>query len=139
MFWKSKAKVAGGPDLSIRRLRQPAQPVRPGGGQGATRRTIDWEGTNRIQSVADQGRTSYYAYDDQGQRVLKAGPGGRTRYINRYYSVRNGAIATKQVIVGDLQIVSLGFALLESLLLGQGKPKSLAARGLSGRYREGVQ
>ena len=39
--------------------------------QNGTRRTIVWDEENRIQSVADNGQTQDYKYDDAGERVIK--------------------------------------------------------------------
>ena len=38
--------------------------------QNGTRRDIVWDDENRIQSVADNGSTKTYKYDDQGQRLV---------------------------------------------------------------------
>ena len=47
-----------------------------------------------------------YVYDDSGNRVIKRGPDGETAYVNQYFTVRDGLIATKQVIVGGTLIAS---------------------------------
>jgi len=71
-----------------------------------TRRTIVWDDENRIQSVADQGQTKTYKYDDRGQRMIKRGPQGETVYVNQFYTQRPGANGTKHVYAGTSRIAS---------------------------------
>ena len=47
-----------------------------------TRRTIVWDEENCIQSVADNGCTQTYRYDDADERVIKRGAQGKTAYAN---------------------------------------------------------
>ena len=47
-----------------------------------------------------------YVYDDSGNRVITRGPDGETAYVNQYFTVRNGLIATKQIVVGGTLIAS---------------------------------
>jgi RHS repeat-associated protein len=74
--------------------------------QNGTRREITWDEENRIQAIADNGRTLRYTYDHAGQRVVKRGPGGETVYVNPFFSIRNGTDGTKHVYAGDRRIVS---------------------------------
>ena len=62
--------------------------------RNGTRRTIVWDEDNRIQSIADNGHTETYKYDDAGRRVIKRGPQGETVYVNPYFTVRNRSVAT---------------------------------------------
>jgi RHS repeat-associated protein len=71
-----------------------------------TNRTIIWNEENRIESVADQGQTKTYKYDDQGTRVIKRGPQGETVYVNQFYTQRPGATGSKHVYAGTSRIVS---------------------------------
>jgi RHS repeat-associated protein len=90
----------------------------------ATQRTLRWDGANRLQSLSDNGRTTRYAYDAEGQRVLKDGPGGRTAYLNRYYSVQNGAVATKHIFAGKTRIASVVNASgSQGVRTGRGQPE----------------
>lgn len=70
------------------------------------RRTITWNEENRVKEIQDNGRSSYYLYDDQGERVSKRGQHGETFYINRFYSIRNGELGTKSIYAGNTRIVS---------------------------------
>ncbi len=70
------------------------------------KRTILWDEENRIEEIADQGNTSTYKYDDQGQRAVKSGSNGEVAYINPFYVVRNSAIPTKHVYAGTTRIAS---------------------------------
>ena len=70
------------------------------------RRAITWDEENRIQAIADNGQTTRFKYNDQGQRVFKIGQQGETAYINQFYTVRNRSIATKHVFAGTLRIAS---------------------------------
>jgi len=71
-----------------------------------TRRTIDWDEENRIQTISDNGHTMYYTYNDAGERVIKRGPQGETVYVNQYFTMRNGQIGTKHIYVGSTRAVS---------------------------------
>jgi len=70
------------------------------------RRTVVWTEESRVRSVADNGRTTRFLYDDTGRRTNKAGPHGETTYVNAYFSVRNGAIGSKHVFADGLRIAS---------------------------------
>jgi RHS repeat-associated protein len=74
--------------------------------QNGTRRDIVWDDENRIQSVADNGQTKTYKYDDQGNRMIKRGPQGETVYVNQFYTQRPGANGTKHVYAGTSRIAS---------------------------------
>jgi len=84
--------------------------------QNGTRREIVWDEENRIQSVADNGSTKTYKYDDQGNRAIKRGPQGETVYVNQFYTDRPGSNATKHVYAGTSRIASK--------LMRQGAPGS---------------
>jgi len=77
-----------------------------GGTLGLQRRDIDYDEENRIQSINTNGLAARYVYDDTGNRVIKRGPDGETAYVNQYFTVRNGLIATKQIIVGGTLVTS---------------------------------
>ncbi|MFL6161611.1 MAG: SpvB/TcaC N-terminal domain-containing protein [Jatrophihabitantaceae bacterium] len=70
------------------------------------RRTIVWDDANRVQSIADNGQTTTYKYDDVGERMIKRGPQGETAYVNQYFSIRNGQIGTKHVFIGTQRVAS---------------------------------
>jgi RHS repeat-associated protein len=74
--------------------------------QGGQRRTITWDEEDRASSIADQGNTTTYRYDDDGTLALERGPQGELEYVNRYYTVVNGAVAWKQFFAGDLQVAT---------------------------------
>src|SRR5437016_8187293 len=74
--------------------------------QNGTRRTITWDEENRIQSIADNGQTKDYKYDDQGQRMIKRGPLGETVYVNQFFTDRPGANGTKPIYAGTTRIAS---------------------------------
>ncbi len=63
--------------------------------------TIAWDEENRIQILSNNGMETDYVYDDAGDRVIKRGALGETVYVNQYFTIRNGQIGTKQIIVGD--------------------------------------
>jgi RHS repeat-associated protein len=71
-----------------------------------TSRTIVWDDENRVQSIFDNGHEKSYKYDDKGERVVKRGQQGETAYVNQYFTIRNGAIGTKQIYAGDTRLVS---------------------------------
>jgi RHS repeat-associated protein len=73
---------------------------------GLPRRDIRYDEENRIQSISTNGLEADYLYDDTGQRVIKRGPDGETAYVNQYFTVRNGLIATKQIIADGTLVTS---------------------------------
>jgi RHS repeat-associated protein len=71
-----------------------------------TRRTLTWNEENRLAAVADNGQTTRFLYDSEGMRTNKAGPQGETLYVNRRFSLRNGAIASKHVFADDVRLAT---------------------------------
>jgi RHS repeat-associated protein len=71
-----------------------------------TNRTVTWDAENRVTSVADQGSTTRYTYDDQNNLAIERGPQGETSFVNRYYTVRNGAVAWKNYWIGTERIAT---------------------------------
>jgi RHS repeat-associated protein len=71
-----------------------------------TRRTLAWDEENRLASVADNGQTTRFLYDAEGTRTNKAGQHGETTYVNRWFSLRNGAIASKHVFADQLRLAT---------------------------------
>jgi len=69
-------------------------------------RTVTWDAEDRVTSVADQGSTTTYTYDDQGQLALQRGPQGETAFVNRYYTVLNGTVAWKNYWAGAERIAT---------------------------------
>jgi RHS repeat-associated protein len=65
-----------------------------------------WDEENRLASVADNGQTTRFLYDAEGTRTNKAGPNGETTYVNRWFSLRNGAIASKHVFADQLRLAT---------------------------------
>jgi RHS repeat-associated protein len=74
--------------------------------QGGQRRTITWDEEDRAASIADQGNTTSYRYDDDGTLALERGPQGELEYVNRYFTAVNGGVAWKQFFAGDLQVAT---------------------------------
>jgi RHS repeat-associated protein len=70
------------------------------------RRNILWNEENRVKEIQDNGKSSYYLYDDAGERVLKRGQHGETFYINRFFTIRNGELGTKSIYAGNTRLVS---------------------------------
>ncbi|MFZ5562400.1 MAG: SpvB/TcaC N-terminal domain-containing protein [Pseudomonadota bacterium] len=70
------------------------------------RRGIVWDEENRIRSLSDNGRTQTYLYDANGERVLKRGRQGETAYVNGYFVIRNGAVASKHVFNGSQRLAT---------------------------------
>ncbi|MDH4077531.1 MAG: hypothetical protein OEW29_16495 [Acidimicrobiia bacterium] len=70
------------------------------------RRAVTWDAQGRMVAVADQGSTTTYAYDDTGRLGIERGPGGETAFVNRWYRVRNGSVAWKDVWIGDRRIAT---------------------------------
>jgi RHS repeat-associated protein len=73
---------------------------------GLPDQAIRYDEENRIRHVSTNGLAADYVYDDSGNRVIKRGPDGETAYVNQYFTVRNGLIATKQVIVAGALVAS---------------------------------
>ncbi len=71
-----------------------------------TKRTIAWNEENRVKQIDDNGKATYFLYDDTGERVIKRGQYGETVYINRFYAIRNGELGTKHVFAGETRVLS---------------------------------
>ncbi|HZC25444.1 MAG TPA: hypothetical protein VE287_00350, partial [Actinopolymorphaceae bacterium] len=65
------------------------------------RRTVTWDAADRQVSVADQGSTTRYTYDDQGRLAIQRGPLGETAFVSQWYTVDNGTVSWKHIWVGD--------------------------------------
>ncbi|MHB8844608.1 MAG: RHS repeat-associated core domain-containing protein [Nitrospirota bacterium] len=74
--------------------------------QNGTRRNITWNEENRVRQIDDNGKTTYFLYDDSGERVVKRGQHGETIYPNRFFSIRNGELGTKSIYAGETRVVS---------------------------------
>ncbi|WP_175580981.1 RHS repeat domain-containing protein [Marivivens donghaensis] len=74
--------------------------------QNGTRRTIVWDEENRIQEIADNGRTQRYKYEDAGKRRIKRGFQGETAYVNQFWTIRNASIVSKHVFAGSTRLVT---------------------------------
>ena len=74
--------------------------------QNGTKRVITWNEENRVKQVDDSGKSTYFLYDDSGERVVKRGQHGETIYVNRFFTVRNGELGTKSVYAGETRVVS---------------------------------
>ncbi len=74
--------------------------------QNGTRRTITWNEENRVKQIDDNGSSTYFLYDDAGERVVKRGQHGESIYVNRFFSIRNGELGTKSVYAGETRVVS---------------------------------
>lgn len=72
--------------------------------KGGERRSIVWDDANRIQSIANNGQTTRFRYDANGNRVVTYGPGGVTTTVNRYYTVINADRIVKNVFVGTQRV-----------------------------------
>ena len=71
-----------------------------------TNRTVTWDAENRVTSVADQGSTTRYTYDDQNNLGIQRGPQGEISFVNRYYTVHNGAVGWKDYWIGSQRIAT---------------------------------
>ena len=45
--------------------------------QNGTKRVITWNEENRVKQIDDNGKSTYFLYDDDGERVVKRGQHGR--------------------------------------------------------------
>jgi len=50
-----------------------------------TRRTLAWDSDDRLSAVADNGQTTGFLYDSTGIRTNRAGQGGETIYVNKWF------------------------------------------------------
>ncbi|MHA6512934.1 SpvB/TcaC N-terminal domain-containing protein [Tessaracoccus sp. Z1128] len=64
-------------------------------------RTMTWDAEDRITKFDDGSDTTTYTYDSDGRRALERGPDGETSFVNRWYTVRNGAVPWKHIWAGD--------------------------------------
>lgn len=70
------------------------------------RRIVTWDATGHASSVADNGSTTRYTYDDTGRLAIERGPGGEKAFVNQWYTVLNGEIAWKDVFAGTDRIAT---------------------------------
>ena len=70
------------------------------------RRGLTWNEEDRLSSLSDDGHNSSYLYDAQGTRTHKRVENGLTIYVNQFYSIKNGQVATKHFFAGDTRIAS---------------------------------
>jgi RHS repeat-associated protein len=73
---------------------------------GGNSRTVTWDATDRVRSVADQGSTTSYTYDAEGDLAIERGPAGETVFVNEWYSVRNGSLPFKHIFAGEDRIAT---------------------------------
>ena len=59
-----------------------------------------------MSSLADNGQTTHFFYNVDGQRTHKQLQQGETVYVNPFYVVRSGQISTKQVFAGPTRVAS---------------------------------
>ena len=71
-----------------------------------TRRTNTWDEEDRLAAVADDGQTTRFLYDMAGTRTNKAGQGGETLYINKWFSLTDGNKVSKHVFADGARIVT---------------------------------
>lgn len=74
--------------------------------KSGTSRTVTWDATDRVRSVADQGSTTTYAYDEAGRLGIERGPSGEAAFVNQWYTVVNGSVAWKNIWAGDDRVAS---------------------------------
>ena len=67
---------------------------------------IRWDEENRISTITDNGHTSYYVYDAGGERSLKRTAQGETFYVNAYFVIREGEVASKHFFAGSQRIAT---------------------------------
>lgn len=65
-----------------------------------------WDEDNRISSISDNGQTSEYIYDASGDRTQKNAAQGETHYVNAYYVIREGQIASKHFFSGSQRVAT---------------------------------
>jgi len=70
------------------------------------KRTIIWNEENRVKEIDDNGKATYFLYDDAGERVVKRGQHGESIYVNRFYAVKNGELGTKHIFAGETRVLS---------------------------------
>ena len=69
-------------------------------------RVIEWDEENRISTISDNGHTSYYVYNASGERSLKRTSQGETFYVNPYFVIREGQVASKHFYIGSQRITT---------------------------------
>lgn len=69
-------------------------------------RSVTWNAADETSSVADQGSTTRYTYDDSGRLAIQRGPFGEIAFVNQWYTVDNGTVAWKQIWVGDDRVAT---------------------------------
>jgi RHS repeat-associated protein len=70
------------------------------------RRTVTWDASDHMTSVADQGSTTTYTYDNVGQLGITRGPSGEIAFVNPWYTVRNATERWKEIWAGNDRIAT---------------------------------
>jgi RHS repeat-associated protein len=74
--------------------------------KGGQRRTVTWDATDKMRSVADQGSTTNYTYDEAGHLAILRGSSGETAFVNPWYTVRNATERWKEIWAGNDRVAS---------------------------------
>ena len=70
-------------------------------------RRLEWDATDRMTLIDDDGSTTEFAYDDTGQRTIERGPnGGETAFVNPWVTTRNRNEMYKHIWVDDQRIAT---------------------------------
>lgn len=72
--------------------------------RGGTNRMIRWDEEDRAMSIADQGSTTDYRYDDEDTLTILRTPQGETEYVNDFFTNDNGRVAWKNFFVDDVRV-----------------------------------
>lgn len=62
-------------------------------------RNLVWDEEKRIRSITDSSGTQKYLYDANGDRVYIGGNSSETAYVNAFFVVRDGSVASKHAPV----------------------------------------
>jgi RHS repeat-associated protein len=70
-------------------------------------RRLEWDATDRMTLIDDDGSDTEYAYDDTGRRTIERGPnGGETAFVNPWVTTRNRNEMFKHIWVDDQRIAT---------------------------------
>ena len=69
-------------------------------------RTVTLDAEDRSTSIADQGSTTRYTYNDEDSLAIERGPEGETSFVNRFYTVHNGTVTWKHFWAGTERIAT---------------------------------
>lgn len=76
-------------------------------GGGLPNRTMECDEEAQLTRVTDGAAAVDFRYDSSGTRTHRSSSQGVSQYVNQWYSVRNGSLATKHIFAAGTRVASV--------------------------------